>query len=412
MKFLYKIVLTILFLSSCCYSASTIDTLHYSTTIPIQENDSITIHRGIVSASVSPDGKYMAFVDRSFGYVAIAELGSGKIVNAFMISDSLTKCFIEAAPKKYFPDISDTIYFPEYDTYKDAGVTENLCKNTVDGVYWQDSILYLSATLRAVEIMAKDSSQIITNIGALLKLSYDMKLKNVIVFEVEDKHKSYSLSDFMIPCDSNYIISVSDNQRQHEHHKFDSLAEFSLYDKNGYFVKVLKYLQKDLTDLKIGYSFRVNNYWTKLRNRIYYINYFEYKIRDLFDDSRSILIQGVDTSNYVFWQKYSERVKSLPDTITLNFDDLKKIKKLSPSCANMNLFSIDNKYIGLVLTENLYKFQIYNTEGILMKNMVIQIPEKHSAKFFTYDDKNHCIYGISYFKENYYINKYPIGNIK
>lgn len=413
MKFLRKVVLLVILFAAYYTCIAQSDTLRVSSSIPLQENDSVSIHRGIVSASISPDGKYMAFTDRSFDYAAIAELSSGKILNAFMMDDSLTKYFIDAADKKYFPDISDTMYFPEYNTYKAAGVTNGLCKNTADGLYWHDGMLYLCSTLRAVELDAKKKATI-TNIGALIKLSPTMQLNNVLVFEVEDKHKSYSLSKLMIPLDSNYIISVSDNQRQYEYHKYDSLAEFSLYDKNGYFVKVLKYLQQDLIDLKIGYDFQVNNSWTKVRDSIYYINYDEYKIRDLFDDSRSILIKGVDTSNYVYWQKYSDFSKTYTNDDFVRYLTTKKQKKNTPTpyYANLNLFCIDNKYIGLMLYEGVPKFQVYDTDGGLIKNEILQVPEKHKPTFFTYDDKNHCVYGISYFNENYYINKYPIGNIK
>ncbi len=400
-KYYLKVIVLLFFVSiSNLFSKISIES---KTTI--EENEDC-IFQTISYIDVSNDGNRILISDAQSGTICQINYSSGKIIN-YLVPD-LTLCDIvansTARPYKQWEMKNNKVV----ETLNWKFITFKQAENIYPGKQNQETMFGLIINNFSISKYNKTGIISLSNIdvpkisdpfvsifvqGATEFFQFDNNLKGIKIFPLNQENKDIP----PIPASSNfcifknyYYITSLDPSRASVDKKSDSLPILAVYDKNGNFIKIKRYLPYYYEFSELGYtltdrSLLLANDEDDLYASFWFVDYIDFlnksyhlKLKDLpyaqKDDFRKLKKYCLEKGS--FDVHYYEIFRFLPLMINNIIPVKNDIAVLS------SIYTVTGK--EYILKE--YYLQLYHKTGELVKQDTISNNNKNGAlKYVTYN---------------------------
>ncbi len=401
-EFAAEVIILIFFISiSISFSK-----IYIEKNVLIEEKEDFIL-QNIIYVDISTDGNKLLFSDTQTGAISQFDYNSGILLNclnpSLVLSDLVAQS--KAKPTKFIEQNETKIIertdwkfitFLEEGKINPGKSHEATLKDLINNIY-SISKYYNNGIISLAYINVPKISNPFDYVhvqAATEFFEFDNKLQHIKVFPLNQENKDVP----PLPTANNfcffhnyYYVTTLDLVRTMMYKKNDSLPILAVYNKNGNFIKIKRYLPYLYDYSNLGYLLTDNNLLLETDNEDIYSSFWFVDYIDFLNKSYQIKLKGLPYANKSMFKKlklycqkkgtydieYYEILKFLPLMIKNLIPVHKQIGVLS------TLYEVKNQ--EYVISK--YFLQLYNKTGELVKQDTIKnINNNGALQYVTYNN--------------------------
>ncbi len=373
----------------------------------IEEKEEFIL-QNITYVDISTDGNKMLFSDSQTGVISQFDYNSGVLLNKLnpslvlsdLVAQSKAKPF-KTMEQKGTKIIERTdwkfISLLEEGKINPGKINEETLKDLINNIYciskyYNNGIISL-ANINVPKISNPFDFVHIQTATEFFK--FDNKIQHIKVFPLQQENKDVpplpTANNFCI-FHNYYYVTTLDAGRYLLFKKNDSLPILAVYDKNGNFIKIKRYLPYLYDFSNLGYLLTDNSLLLETDNEDIYSSFWFVDYIDFLNKSYKIRLKGLPYANKSMFNKlklYCEKKGSFD----IEYYEIHKflplmIKNLIPVHKQIAVLSTLNEVKKQEYFISKYFLQLYNKSGELVKQDTISnINNNGALQYVTYNNK-------------------------
>lgn len=389
----------LLFINFVCLNSKEIKVLLPLKSIQLSESEYV-ITKKISSASISPNGQLIALIDANWSDVEIFDANNGFLVGNYKANSLLSETFYKYRDRlKYNNFVSYNSEIVSTDTAIARGWDISHLVNTFHTVkFLNNKEILVGITLRGFSVTpTKEKHHAIENIGGYALFNEKLEMKECVPFYTTGTE--YPMLGIVYPYVNNSYIYVVENCEYYNMSKIDSLFAFSLYTKDGNYIKNICVIPQDYIDNGFVYKPFREQKICNVDTSYFWTTVADYKIRNLFT-SESFPIQGFDSTNLQDWISYRNAI--------VDTNNKSKRIALDINLPIINLEGWKDSLIAVFIKNSRNHVQFYSKDGKLVEHFILLPPDGMNIVYIIFAARQNKIVAITRNDDNYYCTDYII----